>query len=63
MIVNPFDPDAIADAMHAALNMPLAERLERHAALKAKVLRTTASAYCQRFLDALHAPSVKLQAA
>ena len=29
----------------------------------AKVFRTTASAYCQRFLDALHAPALKLQAA
>ena len=49
LIVNPFDPDAIADAMHAALTMPLAERRERHAALKAKVFRTTA----QRLLPAL----------
>ena len=63
LIVNPFDPDAIADAMHAALSMPLAERSERHAALKAKVFRTTASAYCQQFLDALHAPAPKLKAA
>jgi trehalose 6-phosphate synthase len=63
LIVNPFDPDAIADAMHAALSMPLAERSERHAALKAKVFRTTASAYCQHFLDALHAPAPKLKAA
>ena len=30
LIVNPFDPDAIADAMHLALSMPLAERRERH---------------------------------
>jgi trehalose 6-phosphate synthase len=43
--------------------MPLDERRERHAALKAKVFRTTASAYCQRFLDALHAPAPKLKAA
>jgi trehalose 6-phosphate synthase len=63
LIVNPFDPDAIADAMHAALTMPQAERRERHVALKAKVFRTTASAYCQRFLDALHAPALTLQAA
>jgi trehalose 6-phosphate synthase len=63
LIVNPFDPDAIADAMHAALNMPLAERLERHVALKAKVFRTTASAYCERFLDALQAPPKALRAA
>ena len=63
LIVNPFDPDAIADAMHAALTMPLNERRERQAALKAKVFRTTAAAYCQRFLDALHAPAFTLQAA
>ena len=50
LIVNPFDPDAIADAMHSALTMPLAERRERHAALKAKVFRTTA----ERLLPALH---------
>ncbi|MBX9942991.1 MAG: trehalose-6-phosphate synthase [Reyranella sp.] len=58
LIVNPFDPDAIADAMHQALSMPLAERRHRHAALKAKVLRTTAQAYCRRFIDALGAPPV-----
>ena len=58
LMVNPFDPDAIADAMHAALTMPLAERHERHVALKAKVFRTTASSYCQRFLDALHSPAL-----
>ena len=63
LIVNPFDPDAIADAMHAALTMPAGERRERHVALKAKVFRTTASAYCTRFLDALHAPAVSLRAA
>jgi trehalose 6-phosphate synthase len=63
LIVNPFDPDAIADAMHAALTMPLNERRERQAALKAKVFRTTAAVYCKRFLDALHAPAVTLQAA
>ncbi|MDP2378691.1 trehalose-6-phosphate synthase [Reyranella sp.] len=53
LIVNPFDPDAIADAVHLGLIMPVAERRERHAALKAKVLRTTAQVYCRRFLDAL----------
>ena len=63
LIVNPFDPDAIADAMHLALTMPLAERRERQAALKAKVLRTTAAAYCRRFLDALQSPAQRLPAA
>jgi trehalose 6-phosphate synthase len=53
LIVNPFDPDAIADAMHAAISMPLPERKERHTALLQKVMRTTAQSYCERFIDAL----------
>jgi trehalose 6-phosphate synthase len=55
LIVNPFDPDAIADAMHAALTMPVEERKERHSALRAKVFENTAEAYCRRFIDALAA--------
>ena len=55
LIVNPYDPDEVAEAMHLALIMPVAERRERHAALKAKVFRTTAQLYCRRFLDALAA--------
>ncbi len=53
LIVNPFDPDAIADAMHTALSMPQPERKERHAALLQKVMRTTARNFGLRFLDAL----------
>jgi trehalose 6-phosphate synthase len=53
LIVNPFDPDAIADAMHLALAMPVSERKARHVALKEKVFRTNAQLYCRRFLDAL----------
>lgn len=53
LIINPFDPDAIADAMHYALIMPASERKERHQALKEKVFRTTAQVYCTRFMDAL----------
>jgi trehalose 6-phosphate synthase len=53
LIVNPFDPDAIADAMHQALSMPTPERRERHLALKEKVFRATAHAYSQRFMEAL----------
>jgi trehalose 6-phosphate synthase len=50
LIVNPFDADEIADAMHEALAMPLAERLRRYGALRARVWDNTASAYCSRFL-------------
>ncbi|MFZ5784392.1 MAG: alpha,alpha-trehalose-phosphate synthase (UDP-forming) [Pseudomonadota bacterium] len=63
LIVNPFDPDAIADAMNVALTMPLAERRERQAALKAKVFTSTADAFCRRFVDALNLPAVDRQAA
>ena len=55
LIVNPFDPDDIAEAMHAALTMPTAERRARHLRLKAKVHSTNAQAYCRRFVDALEA--------
>jgi len=39
--------------MHVALTMPAPERKERHAALVEKVFRTTAHAYCERFVEAL----------
>ena len=63
LIVNPFDPDAIADAMHLALTMSLPERKERHTVLKEKVHRTNARAYCRRFIDALAARSLPRVAA
>jgi len=59
LIVNPFDPDAIADAMHVGLTMPLGERRERQAALKTKVFRTTADAFCRRFITALEMPTLR----
>lgn len=53
VIVNPFDPDEIADAMHLALTMPLAERRHRYQALRATVFRATAQTYSHRFIQAL----------
>lgn len=53
LIVNPFDPDEIADAMHQGLLMPLDERRLRHRALRGTVFTGTASAYSKRFLAAL----------
>jgi len=53
LVVNPFDPDGIADAMHLALTMPPEERKERHAALREKVFRTTAQLFAKRFVEAL----------
>ena len=54
LIVNPFDPDEVAEAMHEALVMPLEER--RHftgATYRARVCAMTAEAYCDTFLQAL----------
>ncbi|MGN6517351.1 MAG: alpha,alpha-trehalose-phosphate synthase (UDP-forming) [Rhizomicrobium sp.] len=53
LIVNPNDPDEIAEAMHAALTMALPERRLRHARLFEQVLRLTAASYCDTFLKAL----------
>jgi trehalose 6-phosphate synthase len=39
--------------------MSLAERKERQAALKAKVFRTTAEAFCRRFITALETPTLR----
>ena len=53
LLVNPYDPDAIADAMNTALEMPLGERQQRHAALRRAVFEVTAARYCNVFVDAL----------
>ncbi len=56
LIVNPFDADEVAGAMHQALVMPLAERKLRHDALLAKVRATTAQKFCETFIAYLRDP-------
>lgn len=53
LIVNPYDPDEISEAMHEALVMPLDERKDRMARLRGRVFTVTAESYCQNFLKAL----------
>ncbi len=53
LLVNPFDIDAVAEAINAALVMPLEERQSRHVALLGRVRAESASAYCQAFTAAL----------
>jgi trehalose 6-phosphate synthase len=55
LIVNPFDPEGIAEAIHAALIMPLEERRERHQALLAHIRATSGANFCRTFLSALRA--------
>ncbi|OYV41375.1 MAG: trehalose-6-phosphate synthase, partial [Rhodospirillales bacterium 20-64-7] len=57
LIVNPFDADAVAGAIHEGLVMSLEERRERHAALFRKVSTTTAQHFCETFLERLRAPA------
>ena len=53
LIVNPYDTDAVADAMHQALTMSLDERRERHDVLLKKIRQNTAASFCRIFIDYL----------
>ena len=53
LLVNPLDPDDIAEAMDVALMMPVDERLARWRTMEAALRKTTAATWCQSFLDAL----------
>ncbi len=53
IIVNPYDPDEVAEAINDALHMPGEERRARWDALYATVNRDSAAAWCQRFLEEL----------
>lgn len=60
LLVNPNDPDEIAEAMNSALEMPLEERRQRHARLSAQLQILSAKSYAETFLRAL-APGLKLE--
>jgi trehalose 6-phosphate synthase len=53
LVVNPFDADEVAEAIHLALTMGLEERQSRHASLLAKVRHTTAKRFCETFIEHL----------
>ena len=53
LIVNPYDIDDMADTLHIALTMPVADRQERHRALFDKVRRRNAVAWQRDFLATL----------
>ena len=55
LIINPYDPDEISEAMHLALIMPQDERQDRMARLRARVFTSTAESYCRNFLTKLAA--------
>jgi len=53
LIVNPYDSDEIAEAMHIGLSMDLEERRERWQSLHKKVAANTARRFCSVFLSHL----------
>jgi trehalose 6-phosphate synthase/phosphatase len=53
LIVNPYDVDGVADAMHHALVMPAVERRHRLRALRAVVTTHNVSRWARDFLGAL----------
>jgi trehalose 6-phosphate synthase len=58
LIVNPFDIEGTAEALHTALSMPVEERRDRHADLMAVLTRNDIDAWRQAFVDALTGPPV-----
>ncbi|HEX2114942.1 MAG TPA: alpha,alpha-trehalose-phosphate synthase (UDP-forming) [Alphaproteobacteria bacterium] len=55
LIVNPFDTDQVAEALHTGLNMPLDERKARWQGMMQALRANTLSHWRDRFLDALQA--------
>ena len=50
ILVNPYDPDEIADALNVALTMPLMERQARWRTMRDAVWQNTAARWADRFL-------------
>ena len=53
VLVNPYDPDEIAEGLHLALSMPESERRARWESLNAAVHKVTAASWARDFLVAL----------
>ncbi len=55
VIANPFDIEGVAEAIQRAVNMPLAERIERHRAMMSVLRKSDIDAWTERFVGALEA--------
>jgi len=53
IIANPYDPDAVAEALQTAMQMSLGERCERWQAMMEVLRRNSAKAWRESFLRAL----------
>jgi trehalose 6-phosphate synthase len=55
LLVNPYDSESVAAAIARALDMPLAERRERHDIMLATLARNGSTVWSTRFLESLGA--------
>jgi len=62
LLVNPFDVESVAEAIHRGLVMPLEERRERWAEMRTVLGHTTQQDWTRRFLAALGAARETLPA-
>lgn len=53
ILINPYDPDEIAEAVDAALRLPLGERRDRWRQMNEAIHRSTAAVWARTFLAAL----------
>jgi trehalose 6-phosphate synthase len=53
LIANPYDPDAVAEALQAALEMPHEERCERWRLMMGVLRRNSITAWRESFLGVL----------
>ena len=58
LLVNPYNVEDISEAIHMAVEMPLAERVRRHRALLSTITRSDASHWSDSFLAQLEALDV-----
>jgi trehalose 6-phosphate synthase len=57
ILVNPYDPDETAEALHQALTMPLEDRRVRWRLMSKSVWRDTAASWARNFLSELEGTS------
>ncbi|MBV9557563.1 MAG: alpha,alpha-trehalose-phosphate synthase (UDP-forming) [Pseudolabrys sp.] len=61
MLVNPYDPEGVAQSINRALSMPLDERRQRQAELFKVVLDNDISHWSDRYLDVLRKPATQVE--
>ena len=59
LLVNPYDAEGTAAAIHLALQMPLEERQQRHQALLTTIKKTDVHWWCDSFLHQLGQPEAE----